>query len=101
MIDDMKTTSWDPSDAMHNPSQPLVSLIQKLSHLSSRYTQDPTEVLIEGRELIQVVVQVPRYHIWGAKAQNRFEAASKQSNDPPLLRVNTLGSGEDNMKLKE
>ncbi|GJV88268.1 putative ribonuclease H-like domain-containing protein [Tanacetum coccineum] len=37
----------------------------------------------------------------GAEAQIRFEAASKQSNDPPLLRVNTLGSGEDNMKLKE
>ncbi|GJW27805.1 putative ribonuclease H-like domain-containing protein [Tanacetum coccineum] len=37
----------------------------------------------------------------GAKAQIRFEAASKQSNDPPLSRVNTLGSGEDNMKLKE
>ncbi|GJY14978.1 uncharacterized mitochondrial protein-like protein [Tanacetum coccineum] len=38
---------------------------------------------------------------WGAKAQIRFEAASKQSNDPPLSRVNTLGSGEDNMELKE
>ncbi|GJZ13306.1 hypothetical protein Tco_0548536 [Tanacetum coccineum] len=37
----------------------------------------------------------------GAKAQIRFEAASKQSNDPPLSRVNTLRSGEDNMKLKE
>ncbi|GJW17075.1 putative ribonuclease H-like domain-containing protein [Tanacetum coccineum] len=37
----------------------------------------------------------------GAKAQIRFEAASKQSNDPPLSRVNTLGSGEDIMKLKE
>ncbi|GKD94837.1 hypothetical protein Tco_1374674 [Tanacetum coccineum] len=37
----------------------------------------------------------------GAKAQIRFETASKQSNDPPLSRVNTLGSGEDNMKLKE
>ncbi|GJR64146.1 putative ribonuclease H-like domain-containing protein [Tanacetum coccineum] len=42
-----------------------------------------------------------RYHIGGAEAQIRFEAASKQSNDPPLLRVNTLGSGEDSMKLKE
>ncbi|GJZ79595.1 hypothetical protein Tco_0644432 [Tanacetum coccineum] len=41
------------------------------------------------------------YHIRGAEAQSRFEAASKQSNDPPLLRVNTLGSGEDNMKLME
>ncbi|GJT91964.1 putative ribonuclease H-like domain-containing protein [Tanacetum coccineum] len=37
----------------------------------------------------------------GAKAQIRFEATSKQSNDPPLSRVKTLRSGEDNMKLKE
>ncbi|GJV32788.1 putative ribonuclease H-like domain-containing protein [Tanacetum coccineum] len=28
----------------------------------------------------------------GVEAQIRFEAASKQSNDPPLSRVNTLGS---------
>ncbi|GJW28793.1 putative ribonuclease H-like domain-containing protein [Tanacetum coccineum] len=34
-------------------------------------------------------------------AQTRFESLSKQSNDPPLSRVNTLGSGEDSMKLKE
>ncbi|GJS70756.1 putative ribonuclease H-like domain-containing protein [Tanacetum coccineum] len=37
----------------------------------------------------------------GAKAKIRFEAASKLSNDPHLLRVNTLRSREDNMKLKE
>ncbi|GJY40738.1 putative ribonuclease H-like domain-containing protein [Tanacetum coccineum] len=37
----------------------------------------------------------------GAEAQIRFEAAFKQSNDPPLSRVNTLGSGEDSMKLKD
>ncbi|GKD08362.1 uncharacterized mitochondrial protein-like protein, partial [Tanacetum coccineum] len=37
----------------------------------------------------------------GAEAQIRFEVASKQSNDPPLSIVNTFGSGEDNMKLKE
>ncbi|GJR59390.1 hypothetical protein Tco_1501552 [Tanacetum coccineum] len=37
----------------------------------------------------------------GTEAQIWFEAASKQSNDPPLSRVSTLGSGEDNMKLKE
>ncbi|GJV84707.1 hypothetical protein Tco_1524605 [Tanacetum coccineum] len=34
-------------------------------------------------------------------AQTRFETASKQSNDPPLLRGYTLGSGEDSMKLLE
>ncbi|GJR92501.1 xylulose kinase-1 [Tanacetum coccineum] len=37
----------------------------------------------------------------GAEAQIRFKTASKQSNDPPLSRVNTLGSGEDSMKLME
>ncbi|GJU34368.1 putative ribonuclease H-like domain-containing protein [Tanacetum coccineum] len=34
-------------------------------------------------------------------AQTRFETTSKQSNDLPLSRVNTLGSGEDSMKLME
>ncbi|GJV58312.1 hypothetical protein Tco_1459317 [Tanacetum coccineum] len=37
----------------------------------------------------------------GTKAQIRFEAASKQSNNPSLSRVNTRRSGEDIMKLKE
>ncbi|GJR44754.1 putative ribonuclease H-like domain-containing protein [Tanacetum coccineum] len=37
----------------------------------------------------------------GVDAQTRFETTSKQSNDPPLSRVNTLGSGEDSMKLME
>ncbi|GJS91086.1 putative ribonuclease H-like domain-containing protein [Tanacetum coccineum] len=46
-------------------------------------------------------LEVPRYHIRGVDAKTRFEAASKQSNDPPLSRVNTLGSGKDNMKLVE
>ncbi|GJZ22718.1 putative ribonuclease H-like domain-containing protein [Tanacetum coccineum] len=45
--------------------------------------------------------QVLRYHIRGAEAQIRFEAASKQSNYPPLSRVNTLGSVKDSIKLKE
>ncbi|GJR44509.1 hypothetical protein Tco_1312612 [Tanacetum coccineum] len=35
------------------------------------------------------------------EAQIRFEAASKQSNDQHLSRVNILGSGEDSKKLKE
>ncbi|GJY33747.1 hypothetical protein Tco_0418216 [Tanacetum coccineum] len=35
----------------------------------------------------------------GAEAQTWFEAASKQSNDPPLSRVNTIRSGEDKGEL--
>ncbi|GJY38123.1 hypothetical protein Tco_0424487 [Tanacetum coccineum] len=34
-------------------------------------------------------------------AQTRFERLSKQSNDPPLSRFNTLGSRDDSMKLNE
>ncbi|GKE91902.1 hypothetical protein Tco_1572997, partial [Tanacetum coccineum] len=33
--------------------------------------------------------------------QTRFKRLSKQSNDLPILRYNTLRSGEDNMKLNE
>ncbi|GKA18359.1 hypothetical protein Tco_0698196 [Tanacetum coccineum] len=43
-----------------------------------------------------------QYTILGDRpAQTRFERLSKQSNDPPLSRVNTLGSGEDSMKINE
>ncbi|GJS66038.1 hypothetical protein Tco_0680602, partial [Tanacetum coccineum] len=34
-------------------------------------------------------------------AQTRFETTSKQSNDLPLSKVNTFGSGEDSMQLME
>nr|GEY99135.1 putative ribonuclease H-like domain-containing protein [Tanacetum cinerariifolium] len=37
----------------------------------------------------------------GVEAQTRFEATSKHFNDPPLLRVHTLKSDEDSIKLKE
>ncbi|GJZ29468.1 hypothetical protein Tco_0574115 [Tanacetum coccineum] len=37
----------------------------------------------------------------GVDAQTRIETTSKQSNDPPLSRGYTLGSGEDSMKLLE
>ncbi|GJX36546.1 putative ribonuclease H-like domain-containing protein [Tanacetum coccineum] len=36
-----------------------------------------------------------------ADAQTRFETASKQSCDPPLLEVNTSGSGEDSMEHQD
>ncbi|GJX41666.1 hypothetical protein Tco_0256656 [Tanacetum coccineum] len=47
---------------------------------------------------------VPRCHdtiLGDVNAQTRFEIASTQSNDPPLLRGYTLRSGEDSMKLLE
>ncbi|GKD02930.1 putative ribonuclease H-like domain-containing protein, partial [Tanacetum coccineum] len=44
---------------------------------------------------------VPRYHIGGVDAQTRFKTTFKKSNDLPLSRGYTLGSGEDSMKLLE
>ncbi|GKF57265.1 hypothetical protein Tco_0170802, partial [Tanacetum coccineum] len=37
----------------------------------------------------------------GADAQTRPETASKKSNDPPLLEVNTSGSGKDSMENQD
>nr|GEV16154.1 hypothetical protein [Tanacetum cinerariifolium] len=43
-----------------------------------------------------------QYTILGDRpAQTRFDRLSKQSHEPPLSRVNTLGSGEDIMQLME
>ncbi|GJR61703.1 putative ribonuclease H-like domain-containing protein [Tanacetum coccineum] len=54
------------------------------------------------REMVQVSgPQCLRYYIRGIDAQTRFETTSKLSNDPPLSRVDTLGSKEDIMKLME
>ncbi|GJS08738.1 putative ribonuclease H-like domain-containing protein [Tanacetum coccineum] len=59
-------------------------------------------LLLAKKELVQVVVPGAKIPYWGgAEAQSRFEAASKQSNDLPFSKVNTLGSREDSMKLME
>ncbi|GKC41387.1 hypothetical protein Tco_1059109 [Tanacetum coccineum] len=50
---------------------------------------------------LHAVKRIFRYLKGHPKLGFWFEVASKSSNDPPLLRVNTLGSGDDNMKLKE
>ncbi|GKB81069.1 putative ribonuclease H-like domain-containing protein [Tanacetum coccineum] len=50
---------------------------------------------------LDVRTVVPRYHIGGVDAQTRFETTFKKSNDPPLSRGYTLGSGDDSMKLLE
>nr|GEV18651.1 putative ribonuclease H-like domain-containing protein [Tanacetum cinerariifolium] len=50
---------------------------------------------------LEVVVSGAKIQFGDVEAQTRFKAASKQFNDPPLLGVNTLGCGEDSIKLKE
>ncbi|GKD58420.1 hypothetical protein Tco_1295929, partial [Tanacetum coccineum] len=67
------------------------------------------EALFEGRFLISMDERMCYIISSGLRcqdtilgdvnAQTRFEIASKQSNDPPLSRGYTLGSGEDSMIL--
>nr|GEZ80917.1 hypothetical protein [Tanacetum cinerariifolium] len=45
--------------------------------------------------------EAPVTTLWDTNAQTRFETASKNSHDPPLLKVNTSGSGEDSMKHQD
>ncbi|GJZ56909.1 putative ribonuclease H-like domain-containing protein, partial [Tanacetum coccineum] len=54
-------------------------------------------------DLLTNAFDVSRFNFMNARidSQTRFETASKQSNDPPLSRGYTLGSGEDSMKLLE
>nr|GEU73036.1 retrovirus-related Pol polyprotein from transposon TNT 1-94 [Tanacetum cinerariifolium] len=53
------------------------------------------------RELVHVVVPGAKKPYWDVAAHIWFEATSKMFNEPPLSRVNTLRSGEDNLKLQE
>ncbi|GJY49918.1 putative ribonuclease H-like domain-containing protein [Tanacetum coccineum] len=61
-----------------------------------------TAFSLEAEELIQLVVlgaKIPYWEVQKLKLGLRLHL--NKSNDPPLLRVNTLRSGEDSMKLKE
>nr|GEZ54098.1 ribonuclease H-like domain-containing protein [Tanacetum cinerariifolium] len=45
--------------------------------------------------------KAPVTTLWDTNAQTRFETASKNSHDPPLLKVDTSRSGEDSMKHQD
>ncbi|GJX09416.1 hypothetical protein Tco_0199275 [Tanacetum coccineum] len=57
---------------------------------------------LEAEQDSGLVVPGAKIPYWGdVDAQTRFETTSKQSNDQPLSRGYTLGSGKDSMKLLE
>ncbi|GJX69991.1 hypothetical protein Tco_0307162 [Tanacetum coccineum] len=60
-----------------------------------------TVINIDNNNLLTKGFDAGRFQYLVSNAQTRFETTSKQSNDPPLSRVNTLGSGDDSMKLME
>ncbi|GJT90205.1 ribonuclease H-like domain-containing protein [Tanacetum coccineum] len=76
-------------------SKPLVSKAAEAEDVDVTYTR--------FNDWIIVVLLAPRCHDkqGDRPAQTRFDRLSKQSNKLPLLRVYTLGIGEDSMKLQE
>nr|GEV30744.1 retrotransposon protein, putative, unclassified [Tanacetum cinerariifolium] len=88
---DMGEGSTIPSAPQHTPPiiQPSTSKLQKKQKPRKPRRQKPEETQPSG----------PITNV-ADKALNK-ENVPTQSNDPPLSRVNTLGSGEDGLKLKE
>ncbi|GJU13008.1 putative ribonuclease H-like domain-containing protein [Tanacetum coccineum] len=83
-------------------SGPLVKVGDEAVHKELGNSMERAAIIASSLEAeLSVWSLVPSYHVGVADAQTWFEAASKQSNDPPLSRVNTLGSGEDSIKLME
>ncbi|GJZ86717.1 putative ribonuclease H-like domain-containing protein [Tanacetum coccineum] len=82
---DMGEGSGQPTESQHTPTTASPSHVEPI----------PTGIGSGGSPRRQDTILGDR------PAQTRFERLSKQSNDPPLSRVNTLGSGEDSMKLQE
>ncbi|GJR74424.1 ribonuclease H-like domain-containing protein [Tanacetum coccineum] len=69
--------------------------------VKSDFLYDTIEEEFDAQEVPDEFYGGAHFLLRVAEAQTRLEASSKQSNDPPLSRVNTLRSGEDSMKLKE
>ncbi|GJT81781.1 putative ribonuclease H-like domain-containing protein [Tanacetum coccineum] len=65
------------------------------------YSRDSPFKLVAYTDSDYAGATLDRKSTTGGYAQTRFETTSKQSNDPPLPRVNTLGCGEDSIKLME
>nr|GEV57725.1 ribonuclease H-like domain-containing protein [Tanacetum cinerariifolium] len=87
---DMGKGSTMPSGPQHTPIiQPSTSKPQKKQKTKKSRRQDPEETQPTG----------PTTNIVD-EALNEVNVAA-QSNDPPFSRVNTLGNGDDGLKLKE
>ncbi|GKE10748.1 hypothetical protein Tco_1414299 [Tanacetum coccineum] len=118
--------SGNPTEPQHTSTTVSLSNLEPITLLSQslpKKTQKPrkakrTTEISQSSGPIHLVVDETVYKEWEDRmervgtttssleaehdneAQTRFEAASKQSNDPPLSRVNTLGSGGGQHKTK-
>ncbi|GJZ90826.1 hypothetical protein Tco_0662753 [Tanacetum coccineum] len=114
--------STHPVESHHTPTSALLTLQPPVSSTSKRTPRQesmvpqpgsPTQTLVadetvheeRGDSVERVATTASSLDAeQGSEnkpAQTRFERLSKQSNDPPLSRVNTLGSGEDSMTQQE
>nr|GEY45221.1 hypothetical protein [Tanacetum cinerariifolium] len=105
-----------PTKPQHTPTTALPSHVEPIltvassSHpkkthkhrkAKSKVTEIPQSSEPTNLDADEAVVDLCAKKPWGQTDQTRFKKLSKQPNNPPFSRVNTLGSGEDSMKLKE
>ncbi|GKF70665.1 hypothetical protein Tco_0203722 [Tanacetum coccineum] len=106
---DMGEGSGQPTDPQHTSTTASPSQIKPITIPSSsrpqkthrpRKAKKPTEISQSSRPIYILeraatsASSLEAEHVSGdAEAQTRFKTAFKQSNDLPLSRVNTLGSG--------
>ncbi|GJS25359.1 hypothetical protein Tco_0453991 [Tanacetum coccineum] len=105
---DLLTEAFDDAcnemEMLHNNKQKTAKRPTEISQSSGPITLTVDETVIKEWEDRMERAATTTSSLEGeqdSEAHIKFEAAFKQSNDPPLSRVNTLGSGEDSMKLKE
>ncbi|GJY09844.1 putative ribonuclease H-like domain-containing protein [Tanacetum coccineum] len=98
-VADLLTKAFDVSSCKVNTARQKISTArQKLVLLSQNET-----VYKEWEDKMEMAATIASSldTEQDSDAQTRFETTFKKSNDPPLSRGYTLGSGEDNMKLLE
>ncbi|GJS47893.1 putative ribonuclease H-like domain-containing protein [Tanacetum coccineum] len=104
--------SGQPTEPQHTPttaspshsSGPTTLVADETVHEERRNIMERAATTASSLEAEQDSGSSPRCQdtiLGDIPAQTRFERLSKQSNDPPLSRVNTLGSGNASMKLNE
>ncbi|GJY43672.1 hypothetical protein Tco_0431885 [Tanacetum coccineum] len=90
-----------------NQDKYVAEILKKFDFASVKTASTPIETnkaLLKDEEAEHVDVVVPGAEdtiLGDIDAQTTFETTSKQFNDPPLSKVTTFRSGEDNMQLME
>ncbi|GJT79747.1 putative ribonuclease H-like domain-containing protein [Tanacetum coccineum] len=91
----------DVDDVLDYPFEPVAYTDSDYARATQDRKSTIRDLLTKGFDAGRFQYLVSNTILGDVNAQTWFEITSKQSNDPPLLRGYTLGSGDDSMKLSE